>query len=100
MVCFIEDVTEIIRVKPDVLEGDGLRGCLQMETTPTALWPRSGARAGTEWPQPRCGWGALADGTSGEFTVNLPPTCRTATIFACPRQPKSICHSPIPCSAG
>ena len=34
---------------------------LEIEPTPTALWLKSGARAGTDGPQPRCGWGCLSD---------------------------------------
>src|SRR5207245_1365556 len=37
----------------------------EIESTPTALWLRSGARAGMDGPQPRCGWGCLSDGDPG-----------------------------------
>src|SRR6266536_3396061 len=81
MVCSIEHVTEIFRVKPDISVEAGLRECLEMETRPTALWPRSGAGAGTDGPQPPCGWGSLADGNTGGFTIDLPQTIRPVTIF-------------------
>ena len=32
----------------------------EIESTPTALWLRSGAPSGTDGPQPRCGWGCLS----------------------------------------
>src|SRR5213083_1585848 len=37
----------------------------EMETKPTALRPRSCPRSGTDWPQPRCGWGGLTDDDPG-----------------------------------
>src|SRR5205809_6096407 len=37
----------------------------EIESTPTALWLRSGARAGTDGPQPRCGWGCFSDDDPG-----------------------------------
>src|SRR5947209_19908046 len=36
-----------------------------IESTPTALWLRSGARAGMDGPQPRCGCGCFSDDDPG-----------------------------------
>src|SRR6266699_5117787 len=33
----------------------------EMQSTLTALWPKSGARAGTDGPQLRCGWRCWMD---------------------------------------
>src|SRR5438552_2296884 len=37
----------------------------EVETTPTALWPKPGARAGAHGSQPRCGWGGFLPMTQG-----------------------------------
>src|SRR6266498_61745 len=37
----------------------------EIESTPTALWLRAGARVGTDGPQPRCGWGCFLDDDPG-----------------------------------
>jgi len=38
----------------------------EVETTPKALWPRPGARAGAHGSQSRCGWGGFSADDPGE----------------------------------
>src|SRR5438876_5700899 len=54
----------------------------EIESTPTALWLRSGARAGTDGPQPRCGWGCFSD--------DDPRVARASQPWALRRNPVGI----------
>src|SRR6266496_5454275 len=54
----------------------------EIESTPTALWLRSGARAGMDGPQPRCGWGCLSD--------DDPRVARASQPWALGRNPVGI----------